>query len=167
MSAATPSPWRVVLALLAVFSAGVYVGSDYQDNVWAKKWSDRNATEAEASRVASEEARTAEHSDQEVASTTADTHWKEEQNGKATTDSTLAGLHDGTLRVREQLTCPPAPPATKANTSPSVAVDSGGGGLRGKDAEFLVRFADQSDTIARDFNYCKAELRRVMSLCEM
>lgn len=163
MSAVAPSPWRVALVFAAVFAAGAFVGSDYQDNVWAKKWSDRNATEANASRVASEEARTAEHGDQQVASTTADTHRKEEQDGKATTDSTLAGLHDGTLRVREQLTCPPAPPATKANTTSSVAVDSGGGGLRGKDAEFLVRFADQCDTIARDFNYCKAELSRVLA----
>ncbi|WP_423842048.1 DUF2514 family protein [Aeromonas hydrophila] len=107
--AADYSPWLKVTALLLAFVAGAFVGSDYQDAVWAKRWSDRNATESNQSRVASESARAAEHGDQKVASATAETHRKEEQDGKATTDRTLAELNNGTLRVRERLTCPPSP----------------------------------------------------------
>lgn len=166
MSVPTEIPsWVKAAALLAIFAAGAVAGDSYSDAMWAKKWADRNAVEATTSREASEDAREIEHKDQAVASEAAEQHRKGEQDGKATTDGTITGLHDGTVRVRERFTCPPASPAPKADTTPSVVADPGRGGLRGKDAEFLVRFADQCDSVARELNYCKAELDRIMETC--
>lgn len=166
MSAPVEIPaWVKAIALLAIFGAGITVGHSYTDAIWAKKWAERNAAESDASRVASENAREVEHNDQAVASDAAEQHRKGEQDGKATTDGTITGLHDGTVRVRERFTCPPTPPAPKADPAPSVVADPGRGGLRGSDAEFLVRFADQCDSVARELNYCKAELDRIMKVC--
>ncbi|ENC6657662.1 DUF2514 family protein, partial [Aeromonas hydrophila] len=97
--------WVKAIALLAIFGAGVAVGDSYSDAIWAKKWAERNAVESDSSRVASESARDAEHKDQAVASEAAEQHRNGEQDGKTTTDSTVAGLHDGTVRVRERFTC--------------------------------------------------------------
>lgn len=158
--------WVKAIALLAIFGAGVAVGDSYSDALWAKKWSERNAAEANGSREASETAREVEHNDQATASKAADEHRKEERDGKATTDSTIAGIHDGSIRVRERFTCPPASPPPKANAAPSVATDPGASGLRGKDAEFLIRFAGECRDVATELNYCQRELKRIWDTCQ-
>lgn len=158
--------WAKVVAVLAIFGAGVMAGDHYRDAKWTERWLTRNAEDAERGLEDSEGARAVEHQDNAAALAAADTHRKDEKDAQATTESTIAGIHDGTLRVREQLTCTPAPAPASTKPAASVATGSGNGGLRGTDAEFLVRFADQCDTIARDFNYCKKELERVVSTCQ-
>lgn len=167
MSAPIEIPaWVKAIALLAIFGAGVAVGHSYSDAVWAKKWADRNAEEANGSREASEQAREVEQNDKAEADKAANQYRKEEQDGQATTDSTIAGIHDGSIRVRERFTCPPATPAPKANTSPGVVDDPGAGGLRGKDAEFLIRFAGECRDNATKLNYLQREVERLLRTCQ-
>jgi hypothetical protein len=59
-------------------------------------------------------------------------------------------LRAGTIRVRERFVCPKAAPAAGIATE-SDAEESG---LLQSDAEFLLRFAAEADTIADERNQC-------------
>ncbi len=67
------------------------------------------------------------------------------------TERTIADLRSGTVRLRDRFTCPAAKaPGTSAQPVPQES------GLREEDAEFLVRLADEADTIADERNQCIA-----------
>lgn len=69
------------------------------------------------------------------------------------TDRTIAGLRDGTVRLRERFTCPRVPAASPAAGSGD---DPARYGLRPADAEFLVRLADKADGVAEQLSTCQA-----------
>lgn len=78
---------------------------------------------------------------------------------EATTAATIACLRDGTCQLHKRFTCP------RVAQSPGSTPDSGEeAGLRPEDAEFLIRFADESDVVTDELNSCKAlnaEIKRV------
>jgi hypothetical protein len=69
------------------------------------------------------------------------------------TESTIADLRSGAIRLRYRFTCPKLPrdPAPAGQPEPADTY-----GLRTEDAEFLVRFADERDQIADERNQCIA-----------
>jgi hypothetical protein len=68
------------------------------------------------------------------------------------TEDTLAGLRNGTIRVRDRFKCPSVPKAPAVATEP----DDQESGLRDEDAGVLIGFADEADTNADERNQCIA-----------
>lgn len=66
------------------------------------------------------------------------------------TDRTIADLRNGTLRLRDRFTCPKA----SRDSAPSAPAEESG--LLVSDAEFLIQFAAEADTIADERNQCIA-----------
>lgn len=64
------------------------------------------------------------------------------------TDRTIADLRNGTLRLRDRFTCPKASRDSATSATPEES------GLLVSDAEFLVQFAAEADTIADERNQC-------------
>ena len=66
------------------------------------------------------------------------------------TSRTIADLRNGTLRLRDRFTCPKVSGDSAASATPEES------GLLVSDAEFLVQFAAEADTIADERNQCIA-----------
>lgn len=77
---------------------------------------------------------------------------EDRQRDKATSDRIIAGLRNDTLQLRKRFTC--EAPRHGGATSPdsSGAGAEGTGGLTKDDAEFLIRFAEDSDRKSRKIN---------------
>lgn len=67
------------------------------------------------------------------------------------TESTIADIRSGALSLRERFKCPAMP---KAPGVPGKAKEEEPYGLRGADAEFLIRFADEADQYSEERNEC-------------
>lgn len=83
---------------------------------------------------------------------------------EAKTNSTIAGLRAGTLRVRNRFTCQAVPGAAAPTTGGD---DAQGSGLRPEDAEFLVRESDRADDYTEQLAACQAVVtsyRKVLGL---
>lgn len=65
----------------------------------------------------------------------------------------LAGLDDGTVRVRDRFVCPKAPSGTAPASQSESAEESG---LLQADVRFLLSIAAEADTIADERNQCIA-----------
>jgi len=84
---------------------------------------------------------------------------RENENARLEIEDLRARLAAGTVRVRERFRCPAASvPGTAAAASGSDAADEHG--LRGADADFLIRFAGEADTATRRLKLCQDALSR-------
>ncbi len=128
-----------------VFLAGAYVGWDKRGDKEAKE-SLAAAYKAEQVRQATEDGWRRAHWD--LAYAAEEKRIAREQ----ATEDTLAGLRDGTIRVRDRFKCP------SVSKAPAVAAepDAEESGLRAEDAGVLIGFADEADTIADERNQCIA-----------
>ncbi|HVL10266.1 MAG TPA: hypothetical protein VM512_14080 [Burkholderiaceae bacterium] len=84
-------------------------------------------------------------------------HWKlayaaEEQRiaREQATEDTIAGLRDGSLRVRDRFKCPSVPKAPTIAGQPPAEEP----GFRAEDAAVAIGIADEADTIADERNQC-------------
>lgn len=68
------------------------------------------------------------------------------------TEDTLAGLRNGTIRVRDRFKCPSVPKAPAIAGEPPAEEP----GFREEDAGVLIGIADEADTIADERNQCIA-----------
>ena len=129
-----------------VFLAGAYVG-------WDKR-GDKAAKESLAAKNKAEEVRRAVENAWGVALYRL-AYSAEEQRieRERETESTIADLRNGAIRLRDRFRCPSLPrdPAPAGQPEPAET-----GGLRIEDAEFLVRLADEADQIADERNQCIA-----------
>jgi prophage endopeptidase len=80
----------------------------------------------------------------------------DDAHGHAIRDSAVAGLRDGTFRLRERFSCPPNP--APARGAAARGNEGTARGLSAADAEFLVRFASDADDVARQLAACQAIL---------
>lgn len=78
---------------------------------------------------------------------------EENERAKVDVDKLVAGLRSGTERLRSRFQCPSAVPGT--SPASSGGDEAAEGGLRGEDAEFLVREAERADTIVRQLTSCQ------------
>lgn len=85
-------------------------------------------------------------------------HQKDFANEKAKTDSTIAALLDGTLRLRKRLAAIHTTTCAVSNTSTcaSSSDDTASVGLQQSDAELLVRYAAEADAITDQLRACQA-----------
>lgn len=130
--------------VVALFATGAYLG-----------WTKRGDSEAKKTLAAQHKAeairRAVEDSWQKA-------HWNlayEAEEKRAEREkqvaSDIAGLRDGSIRVRDRFTCPKTP-GSPAGSQP----DREEAGLLQSDAEFLLRFAAEADAIADERNQCIA-----------
>ncbi|MGJ8518185.1 hypothetical protein [Carnimonas bestiolae] len=148
-------PW-IACAFLA---AGVY---------WQGHKADARATQIEQMKTdaANSEAqwqsrvRGIEQERQALADSIESHYLQDEQHGADTTERTISDLRRGTLKLRRQLAARDATDSLIAAQHPSAARDYGQtpGGLRQKDAEFLIRFADTADSRTRQLSACQEYL---------
>lgn len=87
----------------------------------------------------------------------------ENEDAKAQTDRLLAGLRDGTERLRRRFQCPatlgvPADPAAASGSDGAAAT-----GLLAEDAVVLVREAERADAIVRQLTACQTTLQKVVA----
>jgi hypothetical protein len=90
-------------------------------------------------------------------------HHKEYQDEIISKDRTIADLRAGTVRVRNQFTCPAAAAerATgKAGTGTGLGDGAGTGGLQTAHVEFLLREAGRADEAVRQLQACQAIVRQ-------
>jgi hypothetical protein len=66
------------------------------------------------------------------------------------TEDTLAGLRNGTIRVRDRFKCPSVPKAPAVAGQPATEER----GFRAEDAGVAIGIADEADTIADERNQC-------------
>lgn len=92
---------------------------------------------------------------------------KEIEDAKRVSDRDIAAVRAGELRLRERFTCPAPGPAAgpsggadKAGTTTGLGDDPAPGGLRQPDAEFLIRYSDEADTVVRQLSACQAIVNR-------
>ena len=132
--------------VVAIFAAGAYVG-------WDKR-GDKEAKKALAAKDKAEEIRRAVENAWGVALYKL-AYSAEEQRieRERETESTIADLRNGAIRLRDRFTCPKLPRDSAPAGQPEPADTYG---LRQEDAEFLVRFADERDQIADERNQCIA-----------
>lgn len=128
-----------------VFLAGAYVGWDKRGDKEAKE-SLAAEYKAEQVRQATEDGWRRAHWD--LAYAAEEKRAERERKYQADVDS----LRAGTIRVRDRFVCPKAAPAPGAAAEP----DAEESGLLQSDAEFLLRFAAEADTIADERNQCIA-----------
>lgn len=144
------SGWVLRLALFAagsaaLFATGAYVG-------WTKR-GDKEANKALIAAHKAEAVRRATEDAWQLA------HWKfayaaeearieREQKFKAD----LAGLDDGSVRVRQRFVCPKAPQAPGTPAEPEREES----GLLQSDVRFLLSIAAEADQIADERNQCIA-----------
>lgn len=147
VSAAKPllRPLIYLSVAAGLFLSGVYVGWD--------KHSDKAAKESLAAEYKAEQVRQATEDGWRRA------HWDlayeaEEKRAEREkqTAATIACLRDGSCRMRDRFTCPKVPSTTGTGPEP----DSEESGLLVSDAQFLVQFAAEADTIADERNQCIA-----------
>ena len=143
-----PAVYRLlVVALLAggLFGSGWWIGRDgAQDE--ARESALLAEAKAEKVRQATEDGWRRAHWD--LAYAAEEKRIAREQ----ATEDTLAGLRDGTIRVRDRFKCPKVPSTPGIGPEP----DAQESGLRAEDAGVLIGFADEADTIADERNQCIA-----------
>jgi hypothetical protein len=146
-----PVPPAVYRLLVAALLAGGLFGSGW--------WIGRDGAQDKAGKAAL----VAEAKAEKVRQATEDgwrrAHWDlayaaEEKRiaREQATEDTIACLRDGSCRMRDRFTCPKVPSATGIGPEP----DAEESGLLVSDAEFLVQFAAEADTIADERNQCIA-----------
>jgi hypothetical protein len=88
-------------------------------------------------------------------------HQEDMRNAQIISERTIAGLRDGTVRLRDRLAarqCPgPVVSEASARASGGDAVQEVG--LQGADVDFLVRFAAEADQVADQLRACQAVVR--------
>lgn len=81
-----------------------------------------------------------------------------ERHAKAQTDRLIADLRSGNIRLRQQLAANAAPVARSQGSNDSAARGhhaAASGGLHESDAEFLIRFAGNADSVTRQLGQCQ------------
>ncbi|MFW0778390.1 MAG: lysis system i-spanin subunit Rz [Rickettsiales bacterium] len=135
----------LLFAVVAVFQAGHHAGKNKERAKWLveqQKWYDEaNELKAQADRQRREH--------EQIVDTLEENHLKEVRQIENTKDSIIGELRSGNLKLRERFQRAPSCPSGGTSTKASSASHGvSGGGLFEADAEFLVRFAAQCDSVA-------------------
>ena len=144
-------PWQVwagVAALVLVAGVWLHGRSTGADGVQAK-WDAAEAAYAQQRAASAIEARKVEERHRAEYRAIAQRFLEEQADAKIQTDRVIAGLRDGSRRVRQRFTCPSLPGAAADS---SGAAEAGPRGLQPEDAEFLVGAAARADEVARQLN---------------
>lgn len=161
------NPWFKLLAVLALFSAGVASGFGIEHNIATAKISTLDAdnarykatiagesqrTQAAADKAASDK----EHGWSQAFNDLASTAFSEKANAKLQSDAVIAGLRAGTMRMYVNAKVP-ACAAGSGDAGGSSAAGAGGSQtarveLSEQDGEFLNAYADDAEQLAIDYN---------------
>lgn len=142
--------WVSRLLLIAAVGAGLFAWGGYEG------WTRRGDKEANKALIASHKAEAVRRATEDAWQLA---HWQfayaaeeariqREQKFKAD----LAGLDDGSVRVRQRFVCPKAP----ATATPGPEPEREEAGLLQSDVRFLLSIAAEADQIADERNQCIA-----------
>lgn len=155
----------VFAGLCALLLAAVGVQSwrldSAQDDLAAEqlKVAQATAVAAIAARDAESDARAQERRHTEEFAALSGRLVQENEDAHAEVDRLLAGLRDGTQRLRARFQCPTAPGVPGAPAGAGGSDAAADAGLRGADAEFLVRESERADDVVRQLTTCQALLQ--------
>lgn len=144
-------PWQAWAAVaVAVLLAAVWLhGRSTGADAVRADWDAQEAVYAQQRAASALEARKVEERHRAEYKAIADRFLKEQADAKIQTDRVIAGLRDGSRRVRDRFTCPSVPGA--AADSSGVA-ETGPRGLQPEDAAAIVRSGAEADEVARQLN---------------
>lgn len=148
----------IALAVCAgLFGSGLFIGVDGANQRWQAKWSERDASDAQASALESERARADERTAAENAAAIDKAYQQGAAHAKANADRIIADLHTGNLRLRQSLTCTiRAADLPGTNSATRITDAASACGLSTDDAKFLVRFAERADQVALQLQAAQA-----------
>ena len=140
----------IALAVCAgLFGSGLFIGVDGANQLWQAKWSERDASDAQASALESERARADEHKAAENAAAIDKAYQEGVHDAETKANRIIADLHTGNLRLRQSLTCTiRAADLSSTNSAARVTDAASACGLSTDDAAFLIRFAERADKVA-------------------
>ena len=140
--------WAGVAALVLVAGVWLHGRASGAESVRAD-WDAAEAQYAQQRAASAIEARKVEERHRAEYKAIAERFLEEQADAKIETDRVIAGLRDGSRRVRDRFTCPSLPGA--AADSSGVA-EAGPRGLQPEDAAAIVRAGAEADEVARQLN---------------
>lgn len=144
-------PWQVwagVAALVLVAGVWLHGRASGAESVRAD-WDAQEAVYAKQRAASAIEARKVEERHRAEYRAIAQRFLEEQADAKIQTDRVIAGLRNGSVRVRDRFTCPRLP-GTSADSS-GVA-ETGPRGLQPEDAGTAIGIAARADEVARQLN---------------
>lgn len=154
MNTIIPSWLKIVGPIAAVIVFGLvcaWSGSAWTDSNWQKKWSKRDTDDGKAE-IAQRQDNTDKSNRLAAAQALAAQNYLDGvKDGKAGADKIIADLRTGNRRLQQRfdgLQCV-ARAVSDSAASGSVSDAASGCGLSNSDVEFLVRFAERADNVAR------------------
>jgi hypothetical protein len=159
-------PGSIALGAAVLLAGAVGVQSwrldSSQELVAAFRLAEANAAQRQAlaELAHSEELRRVEKTHTENLLGIAEQLQKDNHDASAEVDRLLAGLRDGTQRLRARFQCPAAD-GTPGDPATAGGDPAGGTGLRAEDAGFLVRESERADVAARGLIGCMAAYNKI------
>jgi hypothetical protein len=142
-----------VVLLVGAYRWAYHRGAESVQSEWdAERAQNKLAADAQKAEAAAKEAK-----DAAAFAMIADNLRKQNETDKRDADRTIADLRAGRERLRDKFTCPRTVPGAAASAGRSDEASEGG--LSGQDAEFLVRFASEADTVANRLTACQSILQ--------
>lgn len=158
-------------ALAVALLAGTAIGWSASDMTWKvkyslaeKDWAEQKAAQDRANLSHAEQTVAWERREAELSAAADSAYQRGIEDGKKSLDADIAGIHDGSKRLRDKFRCPtPAKqpdPVPSASTSTGINNEASGGGLQPADAEFLIRLGHEADEVVGQLTACQSRLNR-------
>ena len=102
-------------------------------------------------------ARVIEHQAAQAVATIETKYLLDTKNEKSRTDSVIADLRSGAVKLRSRFTCAPNPGSVSGATASTAGNNDGvQGGLQEPDAEFFIQLAASADEVAHTLEACQS-----------
>ena len=144
--------WAILAAVVLLAAGWAYERHQYGDrraDAVQAQWDAKEAEYALQRAEAAIAARNTEARHRAEYAAIAARFLQEQADAKIQTDRVIAGLRDGSVRVRRRFTCPGLPGAAADS---SGAAETGPRGFQPADAEAALGIAARADAVARQLN---------------
>lgn len=153
--------YAIAGAISGLVIGGAYVmGVSHTKAEWRADVATINATHAKAIADKQAEYRALEQRSATDMAAIDQLHQQDIANREAISNRTIADLHAGNVSLRNRFTCPAGNATTAAaGTSTGKRDEASSLYIRGEDAGFFVRLADEADKVADQLRACQAVIK--------
>lgn len=144
----------VVFGLLCAFT-----GQQAERDSWRAKWAERDAKDLRQLQTRQAENNLSEAKAAKDAAAVEAAYLKEKQNAKNAADQTINDLRNGNRRLLQRFACLRSSGVSEVSPSASIRDGATRCGLTGDDAEFLIRFSEERDDIARQLATAQKQIK--------